>query len=205
VVRTLAFDCSTSRGSVALLQDDEVLHAGTFECPRGRGGEFFSELERVMKSAKELHRVVVGIGPGSYNGLRASISAAEGLCLATGAGLVGVASVRAIPCEHREYVVVNDVRGAMFSFVKVREREIVGEIELLDAGRLMERVAAETAPIFANAPVDLPIRVEIAFPDARILAGLGARGAVNPGVEPLYLKPAHITKPKPSGLRRGGK
>jgi hypothetical protein len=47
-------------------------------------------------------------------------------------------------------------------------------------------------------------RVEVRFPCAVELARLGAEAVPTGGaVEPLYLKPAHITTPKP--LRRAGK
>jgi len=204
-VKVLAFDCSASRGSVAVVEDGSVLFAEAFDCPRGRGGEFFLALERAVKAAGRADRVVVGVGPGSYNGLRASISAAEGLALATGAELTGVASVRAMPCAESEYVVVNDVRGGAFSYARIRGREMSGEIELLDRTAFQERVAREAAPVFANAPIAFLPRLEIAFPEAAILAELGAaESAGSGGVEPLYLKPAHITKPKQPGLHPAG-
>ncbi|MGH8048736.1 MAG: tRNA (adenosine(37)-N6)-threonylcarbamoyltransferase complex dimerization subunit type 1 TsaB [Chthoniobacterales bacterium] len=205
-MKVLAFDCSASRGSVAVVEGSEVLFAESFDCPRGRGGEFFPALERAMKAAGRPDRVAVGIGPGSYNGLRAAISAAEGLKLATGAALVGIASVEALPCDGGEYVVVNDARGGVFCYVKIRGREIVGGIELLNADAVAERLAAETAPIFTTALIENLPQAGLGFPDAVILARLGEGAKPGMGVlEPIYLKPAHITKPKQSGLRPGGK
>ena len=200
-MKVLAFDCSTARGSVAVVEGGAAVFAETFECPRGRGGAFFQVLDRAIKTAGKPDRIVVGVGPGSYNGLRAAISAAEGLRLATGADLAGVASVRALPCDAAEYAVVNDVRGDTYCFVKIRGRVVAREIELLDARSVAVRVAAERGPVFTSSPIAFLPVAAVAFPDAGILARMGAAGAPsNRPLEPLYLKPAHITRPKRTGL-----
>lgn len=193
-MRVLAFDCSTSTGSVAVVEDGAVCFAEAFDAPRGRGGAFFETLDRAVKSGRP-DRIVVGIGPGSYNGLRTAITAAEGLAFATGSERVGVLSVRALPCDAPEYVAVADARGGTFSWARISNRTLVGEVELIPAGELHRRLAAESAPVFS--PVFLADGISIATPDAVILAGLGgseppARGLL----EPFYLKPVHITQPR---------
>jgi tRNA threonylcarbamoyl adenosine modification protein YeaZ len=197
----LAFDCSAARGSVAVVEEGVTIFAEAFDCPRGRGGALFQVLEKAIKATGHPGRIVVGIGPGSYNGLRTAIAAAEGLALATGAELVGVASVRALPCEAEEYVAVSDARGAVFYYVKIRQREIVGEFELLDAGALISRLATETAPILCAAPVATVPQALAVAPDSALLAALGLpEKPAEQTLEPLYLKPAHITQPKRTGL-----
>ncbi|MGC1481201.1 MAG: hypothetical protein WA771_11895, partial [Chthoniobacterales bacterium] len=110
-MRIVAFDCSTALGSVVATVDGRVEFRVDFDSPRGRGGRFFPELERAMKAVGHPDRVAVGIGPGSYNGLRTTVAAAAGLRLATGAGLVGVLSVRCLAVEAREYFAVGDARA----------------------------------------------------------------------------------------------
>jgi tRNA threonylcarbamoyl adenosine modification protein YeaZ len=206
-VKVLAFDCSTAQGSLAVVEDGAAIFAETFECPRGRGGAFFLVLERAIKATGHPDRIAVGIGPGSYNGLRTAIAAAEGLRLATGAELVGVASVRALPCETAEYVAVNDARGGVFYHVRIRNRGIAGEFELLTAEALAARLGENPGlPVLASAAVAAIPQARVAFPDAVILAGLAIEAPPVVGaVEPLYLKPAHITLPKRTGLLPRGK
>jgi tRNA threonylcarbamoyl adenosine modification protein YeaZ len=197
-VKILALDSSAARGSVAVVENDATLFAEEFDSPRGRGGGLFAALERAMQTCGRPDRIAVGIGPGGYNGLRTAISAAEGLKLATGAELVGIASVRALPCEAAEYFAVSDARGGVFYCVKIRNRALAGDFELLDVATLTARLDAEPhTPVLAPAEIPALARASVAFPDATILARLALdEPPSTTTLEPLYLKPAHITKPR---------
>jgi tRNA threonylcarbamoyladenosine biosynthesis protein TsaB len=197
-VKVLAFDCSTARGGLAVVQNGTTIFAETFECPRGRGGAFFEVLDRAIKATGKPDRIAAGIGPGSYNGLRTAIAAAEGLRLATGAELVGIASVRALPCEMPEFVAVNDARGGVFYYVIIRNREIDGDFELLDAEAFLARLATQPGlPVLASGLLTAVPGARIVFPDAVVMAMLAQHEEPADGMlEPIYLKPAHITKPR---------
>lgn len=197
-MRVLALDCSSAVGSVAVLEAGELIFAREFAAPRGRGGPFFSVLKSAVDTAGKPERVAVGLGPGSYNGLRVAAAAAEGLGIATGAVLVGIASVRALPCAAEDYVAISDARGGVFYFIRVRERALVGEIELLSQVALSERLEG-LGRIDVIAPSALPEfpGVISGTPDAAIIARLAAEE--NPGtgpLEPIYLKPPHVTAPR---------
>jgi tRNA threonylcarbamoyladenosine biosynthesis protein TsaB len=197
-MRVLAFDCSTADGSVAVVEDGAAIFHERFACPRGRGGEFFLSLDRAVRVARGIDRIVVGVGPGSYNGVRTAISAGEGLRLATGAELVGVPSVCALSSEDGEYLAVSDARGGVFYYVRIRGRQVDGEFQLLDADALAVRLDAEPSlAVFTSAEIPSVPRAIVGFPDAVILGRLGATAPpAAAGLEPLYLKPAHITTPR---------
>lgn len=52
-------------------------------------GQFFQHKEHRIAA------VLVGVGPGSYTGLRVGIAAAKGICLGTGAPLIAISSAKA--------------------------------------------------------------------------------------------------------------
>src|SRR5690606_25308406 len=72
-------------------------------------------LERCDWARSSIERIGVGIGPGSFTGLRVGIALAAGVSLGLGVPLVGVGSLRALAAGHpqadpRLRVVVRDAR-----------------------------------------------------------------------------------------------
>ena len=108
-MNVLAIECSCPQGSVAVLRDGAVVKSWEFESPRGRGSELFAHLESAIGGHGSPDLVVVGTGPGSYNGLRTSIAAAWGIARARGARLAGVSSL--LGYDAPEYFVAGDARA----------------------------------------------------------------------------------------------
>jgi tRNA threonylcarbamoyladenosine biosynthesis protein TsaB len=97
-VIALAFDTSSQVASVALRAGDRLL---------SRAERVSTSSERLLPIIDDLFReagvapsalalVACAAGPGSFTGLRIGLSTAKGLCLATGARLVMVPTLRAI-------------------------------------------------------------------------------------------------------------
>ncbi len=192
-MRVVAFDCSTARGSVVAVAEGEVVFREDFDSPRGRGGRFFPVLEAAMRAVDgSPDRVAVGIGPGSYNGLRTTVAAAAGLKLAVGAEMVGVESVRCLPVEADEYFAVGDARGGQVFVARVRGRRLVGEIELVSAESWEGRVSGECPVVAVGALGDCVV----ATPDAGILAEIATGESADSKIAPFYLKPPHVTAPR---------
>src|SRR6266850_7279630 len=89
----LSLDASTTRGSVALVCDQQVIQEVFVDTPRGRGGALFSALQKILSETAGIKRVIVGIGPGSYNGIRSAIAVAWGISSAREIPLVGISSL----------------------------------------------------------------------------------------------------------------
>ncbi|MBV9126511.1 MAG: tRNA (adenosine(37)-N6)-threonylcarbamoyltransferase complex dimerization subunit type 1 TsaB, partial [Verrucomicrobia bacterium] len=91
-----------------------------FQTGRGRGGELFEALEnawRIVAAADaKLEEIIVGLGPGSYAGVRLAVSAAVGLALATGARLGGRPSALALALatDAPEFHAIGDARRGTF-------------------------------------------------------------------------------------------
>ncbi len=94
----LALECSTRNCSVALFEQNRLL-----ECIEDAPESFVHSeklhdfIEEIFRKSNckisELSAVGVGIGPGSYTGLRIGLSSAKGICYALEIPLVGVSSL----------------------------------------------------------------------------------------------------------------
>ncbi len=200
-MRVLAFDASTARGTVAVVDGGDVVWAEHFDSPRGRGGELFPALERAVRAAGTFDRVVVGIGPGSYNGLRAAIAAAEALHLARGVERVGVVSARALAGETEDFFALGDARGGRLWLARITAGRVAEDFALVTPEEARARVEAEPGVArLGTAELAAVPGVRVATVDGVGLARLGAREAAATGeIAPLYLKPAHITTPRGAG------
>src|SRR5688572_6886733 len=99
-VRVLAIETSGPRGSVALLEDERLIIELEHDQPNAHAERILPLVERALASAgfdrTSLDRLAVGVGPGSFTGLRVGIALAEGLALGLGIPIVGVPSLRAM-------------------------------------------------------------------------------------------------------------
>jgi tRNA threonylcarbamoyladenosine biosynthesis protein TsaB len=201
----LALDCSTSRGSVALLSNGQLLFHEEFVAQRSHTAFLFSCLQRARALVPHVHRVTVGLGPGSYAGTRVAISAALGFQLGLGSELVGVPSVAALQTDAAEYLAISDARRDAFSFTHIRSGICLTGPRLATEEELHDLLAAHPElPVFSPEPLPGFDRATLALPSAVILAALGTQDAAlvqRDILEPIYLREPHITQPKASAQK----
>src|SRR4051794_17858597 len=116
---TLALDTSTATGSVALIAFGEVALEETFQADRSHSSSLFAALERARSCFSRLDQIAVGLGPGSYAGIRIGIAAALGMSLSLKTRLVGIPSVAALDVQLTGYLVVGDARRGAFYLTHV--------------------------------------------------------------------------------------
>src|SRR5215472_5778728 len=98
----LAIEFSSERRSVALARSGTVLSEAV-DHTGARGTNAFALIEKVLARAKisreEIEIIAVGLGPGSYTGIRAAIAIAQGWQLAREIKLLGVSSSDVIAAQ----------------------------------------------------------------------------------------------------------
>jgi tRNA threonylcarbamoyl adenosine modification protein YeaZ len=107
---SLAIDTSTSRTIVAIMDADNVLFESFHEGATDHGKALPELIAAALKVAPKPERVVVGMGPGPFTGLRVGITFARTFAFARGITLKGVCSLDAIAIDQSEYTVAVDAR-----------------------------------------------------------------------------------------------
>lgn len=98
--RVLILETSSKVGQAALSAGMEIVAEMRLGEERRRASDLAMVVERLLKEqgwrARELTDVIVGLGPGSYTGLRVGLASAKALAFATGCKFHGVETYSAI-------------------------------------------------------------------------------------------------------------
>ena len=199
----LALEFSSEQRSVALARDGVVL-AEAVEGGGGRATNAFGLIEKVLAQSKvfreEIEVIAVGLGPGSYTGIRAAIAVAQGWQLARGVKLVGVSSVESLAAQAqaekifgRVNVVIDAQRDEFYLAaweISATQRREISPLRIAPAAEIAARKAA--GEICAGPETD-----RVLYPSAALTAQLAAgRTDFLPGdkLEPVYLRATSFVK-----------
>lgn len=205
----LGIETSSRRGSVALVRDETLLARAEHDQPNSHAEQLRPLLARVLDEAKldkgAIERVAVGIGPGSFTGLRVGIAFAQGIALGLGIPCVGVGSLRAMAwgLEKRE--------GTRVTLLDARRDEVFVAAYADDGHELSAPVAIARSevgthlktlpgPFTVLGEVGASLGIEVLrsaltdLPDAQPVAELGAMlDPAKARPEPEYVRDAGAT------------
>ena len=164
---TLAIDTSTSRTSVAVIEDGSILWSGHRDGATEHGPALPSLVQEGVKGFT-IDEVVVGMGPGPFTGLRVGIAFAQSFALARGISVRGVCSLDAIAAQvnEKDFIVTVDARRKEVYWARYKDGVRVGEPAV-------------------NFPADVagaPIHPDL-YPDMKALVALAENIT-----EPMYLR-----------------
>lgn len=96
-MKFLGIDTSTKNLIIVIFRDEDILYERNIEVGQGLSEVLLSEISLSLKSANigidELKGFAVGIGPGSFTGMRIGLSAVKAFCLALSKPVVGIPSL----------------------------------------------------------------------------------------------------------------
>ncbi len=191
----LALELSSPLGSVAFRAADGTSLVRQFPADRKDSGLFFENLSDLRREFGLPELIIVGLGPGSYAGIRIAIATALGLRSAAAARLVGWPSICAIDCP--AYCVVGDARRSSYFFAEVREGRCIAGPLLLSEAELRATLGEHLdRPRFASQPLPQFEQITLAHPSALVLARLAEKNGSAEPLEPIYLRAPYITTPK---------
>jgi len=200
----LALEFSSARRSVALACGHGAVLAEAATETGGRGTDALGLIEQVLTKTglarTDVEVIAVGLGPGSYTGVRAAIAVAQGWQLARETKLLGLSSVESLAAQAqteklfgRVHLVLDAQRGEFYLAtweISGGQRRELAPLQLVPAAELAARRAA--GELCAG-----PEQERRLFPTAATLAVLAAeRADFLPGekLEPVYLRETSFVK-----------
>ena len=99
-MKILGIDTSTPIGSVALIDEDNLVAEHTLNIVQAHSSRLMPAIDTVLKwgdlTAEDLDGCAVGIGPGSFTGVRIGVATIKSLCYALDKPIVGVSTLEAV-------------------------------------------------------------------------------------------------------------
>lgn len=206
----LGIETSSRRGSVALVNDGILLARAEHEQPNAHAEHLRPLLEGVLTQAgldkHAIERVAVGIGPGSFTGLRVGIAFAQGIALGLGIPCVGVGSLAAMAAglptaEAGTRVTLLDARrDEVFVAAYAADGSEVWAPVAIARSEVAKHLAATAQPHLVLGEVGASLGLEVHrsaltdLPDAHAVAELGAKlDPAKSAAEPEYIRDAGAT------------
>ena len=187
----LAFDTSSSLGSIALGNDKVVVQSIDFQGPQRHSAALFPALVRLGLPRLKLRRIIVGIGPGSFSGIRVSLAAAQGIALAQGVPVIGICSAYSVAWQHKDVAqlgVFADAKRREAFCTAFRNGELEKETYLLPMAELAEHAAKFTLAVSAEPLPGIPTRVYPRAQDLLALPDSLSGWVTRQPLEPIYLR-----------------
>ena len=163
---SLVIDTSTSRTIVGIARDAEVLWQGFHDGATDHGNAVADLVKQAMGQGVNPDRVVVGMGPGPFTGLRVGIAFARAFAAARNLPVIGICSLDAIVVDQNEYIVAIDARRKEIYWARYKD------------GVRIEGPAV-------NFPADVDNFILDLYPDVARLVALSESQNIS---EPFYLR-----------------
>jgi tRNA threonylcarbamoyladenosine biosynthesis protein TsaB len=225
LLKVLALDTSTPRGSVAMLDGKELVGELRLISLETHSARLLASVEFMLKIAgwklDDLELIVAGIGPGSFTGIRIGLATAMGLAQVMAIPFAGISCLDAlahqIPIVEGRIGIVSDAQRAQVYFAEYFRKQgrtrRVGKPALLypkDLARRLRRArmylagdgamryATELNPPKSNWP--RLVTTELYLSSALGRLALERRRAWRTGefleAKPLYIRPPDAKRPR---------
>ncbi len=187
----LAIETSSGIGSVALREEDGSITSRSFEGGQRHSTMLFPELEALGIQQARIDRIIIGIGPGSFSGIRVAIAAAQGIALAKSASVVGICSAWSVAMQKPQVTrlgVFADARRGERYLTIFAQGKMERETFLVPNDSVEEMLSKFTEVVCAD---PLPFIPAICFPraaDYLLLKEDFSDWVTSDPLEPIYLR-----------------
>lgn len=225
-MKILGIDTSSKFLNIALSEDEDIIKEESHLLDRKQAGRLIPIVKELLRKSKmpvnKIDAFVIGLGPGSFTGLRIGVSAIKGFGIVTGKPCIGVASIDAIACNaednDRDIIPIIDAkRGQVYAAIYRRKAGRVKRLSdymVLSVAELLKKIKREPVflgdglPLYRDAILNADKKAVFLeercwYPGAGNIIKLGfskIKKAKKPGLDkltPLYLYPDDCQVRKP--------
>ena len=218
-MKILGLDTAMAACSAAVIDTQSPLPLAEAYVPMERGhAEALPPMVAEVMSAsglafRDIDRIAVTVGPGTFTGVRIGLAFARGLGLALGVPVIGIDSLSAIAANepaNAPLLIVSDARNdEVYAALLSCDRKLVSGPEITTAAHAASGLSpgthvlgtAASAVIAASGRTDLNTSSANRLPVASAFARLAASALPGPMPAPLYLR-APDAKPQSAPLRK---
>ena len=184
-MKIAAFDTSSKALTLAILEDETLLAQMTLNIKKNHSITLMPAIDFLMNSLdmkpKDLDRIAVAQGPGSYTGLRIAVATAKTLAHTLKIELVGVSSLLALVPEQVEGLVIPVMdarRNNVYAGFYQSGQAVWPEAHLPLAEVLEIAGAANQSVTFVGETAAFTEQIEVALPQATLQPTLPNAAAV---------------------------
>jgi tRNA threonylcarbamoyladenosine biosynthesis protein TsaB len=199
-VLTLAFDTATDVATSALVENGRTLGERI-----GSPGRVLVGVDELLAEAdavpRDIERLVVGTGPGSFTGLRMGLAAGRALALALDVEVAGVSTLDALAAGAPSALPVIDARRHEV-FTLIGGKPVAADPKSLSNSVLRGRVcvgdgAVRYREVLEAAGAEIPPDdSELHLPRASVHARLASDFGPADAVEPIYVRIPDVDRPR---------
>ena len=205
----LAVEFSSEHRSAAVLRGGKRLGLAAETGGRRAVGLVEEALQKAGCEREEVEMIAVGLGPGSYTGIRGAIALAQGWQLGLGTRIIGISSVECLAAQAEADkifgtidIVIDAQRNEFYlaSYeIKEGSRRLLDPLHLAALAEIEKRDAAGGKIIGPEIAQWFPRAINL-YPEAAALGTLaGSATEFVPGekLEPIYLRETAFKKAPP--------
>ena len=138
-MKILGIDTSTPIGSIALIDGENLVAEHTLNIVQAHSSRLMPAIDSVLKwgdiTAEALDGCAVGIGPGSFTGIRIGVATIKSLCYALDKPIIGISTLEAVAYNLRW------TNGIICPLLDARRSEVYGAI--FDGGQEWQRLSED--------------------------------------------------------------
>ena len=152
---SLCMDSAYKQLVLGLYKDKELLAGISLEAFKKQSETIFVELNRLLKETnldyKDIDRVIITKGPGSYTGIRIAMTIAKVLCSQMHKELYTISTMQLYAGIEKQAKVILDARSQRAYVAHVEDGQIQGNTQILTLDEVKEFIETNTGIVLGDA------------------------------------------------------